>query len=175
MKMYGLRVKWPWILFCEVSLRMNDIRNLYKFLMTSNSPAKDYTRVHRMVRLAPGKPKLAIILTRLKQQYWIWYIPLIIHMVCFVLLCCVLVLVYFTNIVEGHFTGIEATLALWSQCQKSNHEEYGLLRGHFAFAPSQWGTMLQCNVVSHWPGACTVPWLLNRTDDIIKIKQHKTQ
>ena len=25
---------------------------------------------------------------------------------------------------------------------------------HFVYAPSQWETMLQCNVVSHWLGAC---------------------
>ena len=26
---------------------------------------------------------------------------------------------------------------------------------HFVYVPSQWETMLQCNVVSHWLGACT--------------------
>ena len=28
-------------------------------------------------------------------------------------------------------------------------------RGHFVYAPSQWETTLQCNVVSHWLGAFT--------------------
>ena len=28
-------------------------------------------------------------------------------------------------------------------------------RDHFVYAPSQWETMLHCNVVSHWLGACT--------------------
>ena len=28
-------------------------------------------------------------------------------------------------------------------------------RDHFMYAPSQWGTTLHCNVVSHWRGACT--------------------
>ena len=30
-----------------------------------------------------------------------------------------------------------------------------LHRDHFVNAPSQWETMLQCNVISHWLGACT--------------------
>ena len=28
-------------------------------------------------------------------------------------------------------------------------------RDHFVYAPSQWEMMLQCNIVSHWLGACT--------------------
>ena len=28
-------------------------------------------------------------------------------------------------------------------------------RDHFVYAPSQWETTLQCNVVSHWLGTCT--------------------
>ena len=32
----------------------------------------------------------------------------------------------------------------------------GRVRDDFVFAPSQWETMLQCNVVSHWLGACTI-------------------
>ena len=28
-------------------------------------------------------------------------------------------------------------------------------RDHFVYAPRQWETTLQCNVVSHWLGACT--------------------
>ena len=44
-------------------------------------------------------------------------------------------------------------------------------RNWFVYAPSQWETLLQCNIISHWLGACTkwsllqltvwsMPWLL---------------
>ena len=29
------------------------------------------------------------------------------------------------------------------------------IRDHFVYAPSQWGSMLQCTVISHWLGAFT--------------------
>ena len=31
----------------------------------------------------------------------------------------------------------------------------GRVKDDFVFAPSEWETTLQCNVVSHWLGACT--------------------
>ena len=36
-------------------------------------------------------------------------------------------------------------------------------RNHSVYAPSQWETTLQCNVVSHWLNACT-EWSLHRVD-----------
>ena len=36
---------------------------------------------------------------------------------------------------------------------------------HFVFAPSQWETTLQCNVVSHWLGAYT-EWSLDPVDEL---------
>ena len=35
-----------------------------------------------------------------------------------------------------------------------------ILRDHFVYAPNQWETTLQYNVVSHWLGTCT-KWSLN--------------
>ena len=32
---------------------------------------------------------------------------------------------------------------------------FAICRDHFVYAPSQWETTLQCNVVLHWLGACT--------------------
>ena len=40
-------------------------------------------------------------------------------------------------------------------------------RDYFMHAPSQWGTTLQCNVVSHWLGACT-KWFLQFTLNILQ-------
>ena len=34
-------------------------------------------------------------------------------------------------------------------------EDISQCRDHFVHAPKQWETTLQCNVVSHWLGACT--------------------
>ena len=36
----------------------------------------------------------------------------------------------------------------------------GWFRDHFVYAPSQWETTLQCNVVFHWLGTCT-GWCLS--------------
>ena len=36
--------------------------------------------------------------------------------------------------------------------------QFDLCRDHFVYTPSQWETTLQCNVVSHWLGACTDRW-----------------
>ena len=38
------------------------------------------------------------------------------------------------------------------------------IRDHFVCVPSQWETTLQCNVVSHWPGACTKWCLISPTE-----------
>ena len=38
------------------------------------------------------------------------------------------------------------SLEMWTQ---------DVFRDHFVYAPSQWETTLQCNVVSHWLCACT--------------------
>ena len=35
-----------------------------------------------------------------------------------------------------------------------------MLRDHFVYVPSQWKTMLHCNIVSHWLGTCT-KWFLH--------------
>ena len=51
---------------------------------------------------------------------------------------------------------------LYCQCQFALSQvqcfyvwELSFYRDCFVHAPSQWETMLQCNVVSHWLGACT--------------------
>ena len=33
--------------------------------------------------------------------------------------------------------------------------EETVFRDHFLYDPSQWETMLQCNIISHWLSACT--------------------
>ena len=43
-------------------------------------------------------------------------------------------------------------------------------RDHFVYAPSQWEATLQCNVVSHWLGACT-EWSLGIKTRLNDIKQ----
>ena len=45
-------------------------------------------------------------------------------------------------------------------CSQLGHLECHL-RDHFVYAPSQWETTLQCNVVFHWLGACT-KWSLHQ-------------
>ena len=40
-------------------------------------------------------------------------------------------------------------MTLWCCCIHISRRDY------FVYAPSQWETTLQCNVVSHWLGACT--------------------
>ena len=35
------------------------------------------------------------------------------------------------------------------------YNPYAVIRDHFVYVPSQWETMLQCNIVCHWLGAYT--------------------
>ena len=43
---------------------------------------------------------------------------------------------------------------IWVMALSSNIDQSFMQRDHFVYAPSQWETTLQCNVVSHWLGAC---------------------
>ena len=48
------------------------------------------------------------------------------------------------------------------RCEGYKKRQYNT-RDHFVYAPRQWETTLQCNVVSHWQGACT-EWSLHHTE-----------
>ena len=65
---------------------------------------------------------------------------------------------YVSNKIRACFIGCMATDKLkdW-QAPCLTNVTWGsktLHRDHFVYAPSQWETTLQCNVVSHWLGAC---------------------
>ena len=50
--------------------------------------------------------------------------------------------------------------AIWQLKYSTHPLWYGNFRDHFVYVPSQWETMLHCNVGSHWLGACT-KWSLH--------------
>ena len=66
---------------------------------------------------------------------------------------------HYQNMCQPHRMGYGQCLNLkwiWMDgCARWSVTTYTLARDHFVYVPSQWETMLQCNVVSHWLGACT--------------------
>ena len=52
---------------------------------------------------------------------------------------------YFPSVQQGH---------IHRSWRELPHKIISLCRDHFVYVPSQWETMLQCNVGSHWIRAC---------------------
>ena len=86
------------------------------------------------------------------------YFPLVVTRVGDVLI------LYFGEDTEDDKSTIELrciTLAVVVPCHWAFASyEPMIYRNHFVYAPSQWETTLQCNVVSHWLGAFTT-WSLD--------------
>ena len=61
--------------------------------------------------------------------------------------------IYLSTQIDQYFSSLSYIFFIWFEggCEyQLNHS-----RDHFVYAPSQWETTLQCNVVSHWLGTYT--------------------
>ena len=60
---------------------------------------------------------------------------------------------YSSRVICSAATEVKAWLSDYMPCKSGKCNYLYMPRGHFMYAPSQWETTLQCNVVSHWLGA----------------------